>query len=74
MRTGSSHRNHCNVVLTSRSQSVASIFELVLFFHNPIHRNLVFTLIFALTSFQRLFSLFPSTAERIGEIKLASPK
>jgi putative SOS response-associated peptidase YedK len=57
MRAGSSHRNHCNVVLISRSQSVAIILESVLFFHNSIHRNLVFTLIFALTSFQQLFSL-----------------
>jgi len=59
MRAGSSHRDHSNVVLISRSRSVAIIFESVLFFHNSIHRNLVFTLIFALTSFHQLFSLFP---------------
>jgi hypothetical protein len=57
MRAGSSHRNHSNVVLISRSQSEANFFESVLFFHISIHRNLVFTRIIALTSFEQLFSL-----------------
>jgi hypothetical protein len=57
MRAGSSHRNHSNVVLISRSQSEAIIFESALFFHISIHRNLVFAAIIALTSFEQLFSL-----------------
>jgi hypothetical protein len=57
MRAGSSHRNHSDVVLISRSQSVAIIFESVLFFHNSVHRYFVFTPYFALTRVTQLFSL-----------------
>ncbi len=57
MRAESSQRNHSKVVLISRSQAEAIIFESALFFHISIHRNPVFAAIIALTSLEQLFSL-----------------
>ena len=59
MRAGSSDSRHSNAVLICGSlpEFEATASEVVRFFHNFIHRNLVFTAIIALTSFQQLFSL-----------------
>lgn len=61
MRAGSSLSSHSNAVLICGylAEFAGTASKVVRFFHNFIHRNLVFTAIIALTSFEQLFSLFP---------------
>jgi hypothetical protein len=59
MRAGSSLSSHSNAVLICGSlpEFAGTAPKVVRFFHNSIHRNLVFTAIIALTSSEQLFSL-----------------
>lgn len=54
-------RSHSNAIPMRKSlpRAVAHVQEPILFFHNSMHRNLVFTAKIALTSFEQLFTLSP---------------